>query len=600
MREVLGARLAAMGCAVTALAPADAAAGDKGGREPELVLLDLAGLADKELDAVASRLGKVGAPPLLLLHDGEASLQTASLPPCDGLANRGDGNAALGMAIAAVLGSKQRSGATGNETPGRGTGPEAAVVNAAGILGRRGLLEFAVEGAGVGLWDWRLEDNSMAVNEFWAGMLGYRLAELEPLGLATFDRLVHPDDKPASDRITARYKALEIDTHQLELRMRHKDGHWVWILDRGRITERSVSGAPIRISGMHFDISSAKESELALQQSRDLLRLCVKSASLGLWDYHFDSGQASFSPEWVKMYGYAPGEVEALAGEGFRSLWHPEDRLRSDALMAACAEGRAERYECEGRIRHRDGRWIWFLAQGEIVERDGKGRPLHMVGTHLNISERKRAEADLAALVEQKQILLLELQHRVKNNLNLVISLLNLEMGRLPAGLENTVLRKTATRIHSMSSIYERLYAGPGLAKIGLGAYLGDLSRDLYTTCVTDPDSIGLVTELVDFQAEPKLAMPLGLILNELLTNAFKYAFPDGRRGRVAVRLLRDGEDCALLVEDDGVGFPPNPAPPQGDKLGSLIVESLARQIGGEIRRTGPGARVEILFKDAP
>jgi two-component system cell cycle sensor histidine kinase/response regulator CckA len=143
-------------------------------------------------------------------------------------------------------------------------------------------LACAIEGSGVGLWDWDIEANEVVRNERWANMLGYALAELSPASLDSWARLCHPDDLLGSDELVMRHLAGESPIYECEARMRHKDGHWVWVLDRGKVTERDGEGRPIRMTGTHLDITDRKHAEeerLALERR---LQQSQKLESLGV------------------------------------------------------------------------------------------------------------------------------------------------------------------------------------------------------------------------------------------------------------------------------------------------------------------------------
>ena len=130
-------------------------------------------------------------------------------------------------------------------------------------------LAMAIEGSGLGLWDWRVQTGKTTFNEQWANIIGYTLSELEPVSIETWMRLTHPDDLRKSQSALDRHFAGEMPAYECEARMRHKDGHWVWILDRGKVTEWDSSGKPVRMTGTHLDITERKRVEAALLKARD-------------------------------------------------------------------------------------------------------------------------------------------------------------------------------------------------------------------------------------------------------------------------------------------------------------------------------------------
>ncbi len=134
-------------------------------------------------------------------------------------------------------------------------------------------LKLAIEGSGVGLWDWRVQSGEMVINDRWAQILGYTVEELAPVTIDTWTSLTHPDDREKSRELLKKHFSEETADFACELRMKHKDGHWVWVLDRGMVTERDKSGQPLRMTGTHLNIAERKSAEEALRQVNRKLNL---------------------------------------------------------------------------------------------------------------------------------------------------------------------------------------------------------------------------------------------------------------------------------------------------------------------------------------
>ena len=215
------------------------------------------------------------------------------------------------------------------------------------------------------------------------------------------------------------------------------------------------------------------------------------------------------------------------------------------------------------------------------------------------ISERKRAEDGIRAALSEKEVLLRELNHRTKNNLSLVNSMIQLQAG----DSENEQFRALAltleNRIHSISLTHQMLYRSPNLAQIDLGEYAHSLVTHLLTGLVIAPEKIEVEIDAAPVYVGIETAIPCGQILNELLSNAFKYAFPGERSGRVRVHIRRteDGQ-IALKVADNGAGLPAGFDVEQSDSLGLVLVRTLAQQLKGEMTLTSQeGVACEIRFK---
>ena len=228
-----------------------------------------------------------------------------------------------------------------------------------------------------------------------------------------------------------------------------------------------------------------------------------------------------------------------------------------------------------------------------------QGREM-LQGIFHDITERKRAENQIKASLAEKEVLLREIHHRVKNNMQIVSSILNLQAGSVkdPAALE--CLRGSQSRIRSMALVHEKLYRSSDFSRIDFGEYVRSLVTALFQSCRTDSNQVRL-----DFKAEAvfldiNTAIPCGLVTNELIVNALKYAFPEGRSGVVKIRLRPLGKDeYRLVISDNGVGFPKDLDFRNTESLGMQLVTLLVGQLDGTInlKRKG-GTTFDIVFKE--
>jgi two-component system, cell cycle sensor histidine kinase and response regulator CckA len=230
-----------------------------------------------------------------------------------------------------------------------------------------------------------------------------------------------------------------------------------------------------------------------------------------------------------------------------------------------------------------DGRRIVVeVVKAPLLDEEGKVRGV--LGIIEDVTQRGLDEAKLRDALAEKETLLRELYHRTKNNMNVISSMLWIQEARDPESPANPVLEDMRGRIASMAMVHERLYASKNLSSLDLGAYLGDLVVSIEENF----DIEGRVSVDLDLDAIPALidvAVPCGLVVNELVCNSFKYAFSSGRGGRLAVSAKRlDGETIAIRVEDDGPGLPEGFDPRRDGKLGLQTVLSIAEhQLGGRV-----------------
>ncbi|HQL83040.1 MAG TPA: PAS domain S-box protein [Spirochaetota bacterium] len=211
---------------------------------------------------------------------------------------------------------------------------------------------------------------------------------------------------------------------------------------------------------------------------------------------------------------------------------------------------------------------------------------------------RLRAEEQLNHSLREKEILIKELHHRVKNNLQVISSLLSLQSRKVEDERYRALFQESQNRIHAMALVHEKLYHSEVMTKIDFGRYINELTQHLFYSYNISRDLVGLDLDVKEIYLGIDIAVPCAMIVNELVSNALKYAFPDGRRGTVSVMFSReeDGKN-ALAVADDGVGMPDDFDIAKSNSLGMQIVHSLCRQIRGTIGISGAGGtRVTILF----
>lgn len=208
----------------------------------------------------------------------------------------------------------------------------------------------------------------------------------------------------------------------------------------------------------------------------------------------------------------------------------------------------------------------------------------------LEVVTRQRAEEEIKLSLKEKEVLLKEIHHRVKNNLQIITSLLNLQSAQIKDPEAVMLFRESQSRVRSMALIHEKLYQSKDLARIDFDGYVHDLMVYLFRSYAANPDQIRMHIETHDIFLGIDTAIPCGLIISELVTNTIKYAFPDGKRGNLYVSLGPEDEGNLLLyVRDDGVGFPENFNWRESDSLGLQLVSTLSSQLHGKIEVSGQG-----------
>ena len=296
------------------------------------------------------------------------------------------------------------------------------------------------------------------------------------------------------------------------------------------------------------------------------------------------------SPQIQTLLGFSQEEWMSNPVIWFRQL-HPDDRdLWNREFARGCMSGGPFRAEC--RFIARDGRVVWVHGEARLV-RDDEGRPALLQGVAFDITESKRAEEIVKESLREKELLLKEIHHRVKNNLQITSSLLRLQASQIGQPDAKEALRESQNRVHSMALVHEMLYRSPNLARVEFADYARRLVVELFRSYSVDVRKVIHSIEMDRTVLGVDVAVPSGLILNELVSNAIKHAFPGDKTGHIWIRLETKDGRCLLTVRDDGVGFPLDVEFGTADTLGLHLVRMLTHQIEGSIElRRGGGTEI--------
>jgi len=372
-----------------------------------------------------------------------------------------------------------------------------------------------------------------------------------------------------------------------EYRAITKSGDIRWLRAYGKFSYEE--GIPRHSHGVLTDITKNKQAAEALQKSEERLELVLRGADLGLWDWNIRTDEVFFNERWAEMIGYSPEEVDPHL-RSWTKLVHPDDLQTVNEKLYTHIKGQTPFFEAEYRARTKSGEWIWVLDRGMVVERGKEGEVLRATGTHLDITERKKADELIQNSLSEKEVLLKEIHHRVKNNFAVISSLLSLQKGTVTDESSARILDDMQTRIRAMSLIHEKLYQSDDLSLIDFSVYIKTIAAELQKMYVHRL-GITIRTDLEAVQLSIGQAIPCGLILNEILSNSFKHAFPGEREGFVLISLHQSRGEITLHIGDNGVGMPDEVDFGRTESLGLRLVHLLTtKQLDGTIvlgRRNG-------------
>jgi PAS domain S-box-containing protein len=296
------------------------------------------------------------------------------------------------------------------------------------------------------------------------------------------------------------------------------------------------------------DITERKRTEEALRTNEEQLSLVIEGSGVGLWDWNIQTGKTVFNERWAEIAGYSLSELSPLSIETWTTLCHPEDLAISDALLKEHFAKKSPRYECEARIRHKDGHWVWVLDRGKVVEWDRDDRPIRMAGTHLDITDRKQVEEALRMANKKLNLLSSITRHDILNQLAALQGYLELTEDY---DVEPT-LQKYLDRMKIVSQAiqkqieFTRIYQDIGI--------VAPAWQEVRRTIVHAAQALTLGEIRIEEENTDVwvLADPLfEKVFYNLFDNALKYG---EKITRIRCSTVRGEEILSLVIEDDGVG----------------------------------------------
>lgn len=327
-----------------------------------------------------------------------------------------------------------------------------------------------------------------------------------------------------------------------------------------------------------YDVTERAEQTQALRRERERFRALVEQAPVGVFEIT-PLGEIIFaSQRWLELTGLSA--EDAKVRERRMERIHPDDRARVERITTEARE-RGAPFRLAFRFHRPDGALVYLASLGSpVFEKDG--RVSSFIGVTEDVTLARESELKTEQALREKETLLAEIHHRVKNNLQVIGSILNLQADSLRDDELRAVIADIRHRVHAIALLHERLYRTSDFRAVAIGEYIEGLVRDIAHAMSMPNAHTRVFVEGAKVQLDLDHAVPLGLLVNELVTNAFKH----GRRGdsaHVSVRVEGSERRLRVVVEDDGPGFPGGSPPKNGRTLGLFLVASLARQLRADV-----------------
>ncbi len=370
-----------------------------------------------------------------------------------------------------------------------------------------------------------------------------------------------------------------------------------WITKGGGTIDVHLSSAfldpkePERgIAFMAQDITDRKrtEREFLIQNARWYELFANAPEGIVLLDTDFR--YIISNTEFRRMFGF---DDEELRSRTVYPMLVPEERMdEADRALEKLRRGEVVRYESTVRLT-RDGHPLPVSVLSKPIRMDDSSIGIYSI--YRDITDQVAAEEKLRQSLREKEVLLKEVHHRVKNNLNIISSLLSLQQAEYRSGSVEAPLEIARSRVQSMATIHDLLYQSTELDSVPFDSYLGDLVGYLRSAFAEVSGRVRFELDLEEVGLDIDRAIPCGLLLNEILVNSLKHAFPEGREGTVSVSLREDGDHYVIHAGDDGVGIPKSIDFESAKSVGLELIRGLSAQSGAQLRReSGAGTRYTI------
>ena len=439
-----------------------------------------------------------------------------------------------------------------------------------------GIREVVFETDTEGMWRF--------LNPAWTELTGFPVEE--SLGKLFLD-YVYPDDRQRNIELFRPLIEGHKDHCRHEIRYRTKEGGFRWIEVHARLT-LDEKGVTAGTTGTLRDITDQKKRQAESEAREELaMSFFTNQAAINLLVDPEDGSIVNANPAATEFYGYPPDVLRSMKIYDINLF----SRETVEAAMKQAITERRMHYVFPHKLSNGEIREVETYSSGFVF----RGKTLLSSIIH-DVTEKRRIERELEASLKEKEMLVREVHHRVKNNLNVVASLLSMQSRYAKVKEDVRLFEEARGRILSMAYVHEKLYRSKGLSQVDLRSYVEEVVHGLGG--VYKSGNVSVQLEIPTVNLSPDKAIPLGLIINELVTNCYKYAFPDAREGVIAIVAHRtDDFHLHIQISDDGVGLSPDVVIEKSESLGLNLVSMLSKQLDGRLEVIrGKGTSFSLTF----
>jgi len=370
------------------------------------------------------------------------------------------------------------------------------------------------------------------------------------------------------------------------------------------VAERNNDGKIIGALAISSNITKQKQVEELVRDRQKFIETLINLSPDLLYIFDVVKGENVYSNDGIQtILGYSVPEIWEMGSQLLSTLMHPDDfkTYHEEVYPKYAVVKDNEAVVYQSRMRHKKGKWVWLDFNEIIYVREPDGTPTQVFGVAHDITKHKVAESKIKNSLKEKEVLLREIHHRVKNNFQIITSLLSLQADTFNDEKITNIFRDIHNRIKSMSLIHELIYKADDFNYLSVQNYIRRLVEHLRLSYSMHKGLIQISSEISDIEMQLDDLIPIGLIINELISNAFKHAFPNDRRGVLFVGLKKVVDDYyELVIRDDGIGFSTELDSLNRKSLGLFLVQTLVKQIKGELKvsNLNPGTEFKISFKN--